>query len=54
MQLSATKSKGIPKGLSSLCLPWMSIAKLAEQNCWPSAVKITSILAADPGAIVPL
>ena len=54
MQLSATKSKGIPKGLSSGCLPWISMAKLALQNCWPSALNITSILALEPGAITPL
>ena len=54
MQLSATKSNGIPNGLSSGCLPWISIAKLALQNCCPSALNTTSILAELPGAITPL
>ena len=30
------------------------MAKFALQNCWPSALNITSILALEPGAITPL
>ena len=53
-QLSATKSNRVPSWLSSGCLPWISIAKFAPQNCWLSILKTTSIFALPLDAITPL